>query len=491
MCAIQKEIRKAKSIYWRNLARIERQKLFDRMVSGVKAYREILIENNLRIDSCLKQMNFDSLPVLSKNNYITRHELPELMHPNALYDQITYTSTSGTTGLSSYFVRNSMTEQNCSVYMEWFLRQSGYRSRPTLVIVCFGMGIWIGGSITYRAFEHVASRNEWPISIITPGVNKKEIISSLKKLVPYYDAIVFAGYPPFIKDVIDEALEVGINFSGKEMRVKLAAESFSEEFRDYITKAVGVFSPVSDIVNVYGSAELGAMGMEATTGVLIKKLIKSNPKVRESLFGRSDILPTLAQYIPLYTNFDSHDGELYVSGDGPLPLLKYTLGDQGGVYDYDDLNGRLLDFNIDIKKEAEFMGISDKLSELPFVYVFDRMGSTVSFYGLRIYPEWIKYGLLNKEAKRYFTGKFAMSIGYDQSLNQQIHIAVELRKDLLSNKDLASFCERSITEGLCHSSSEFITIFTELKNRAKPRITLHSYEDPAYFNVGSKQKWTI
>jgi phenylacetate-CoA ligase len=71
------------------------------------------------------------------------------------------------------------------------------------------MGVWIGGTITFQAFE-MAGRSGYPMSIITPGINKEETFKALKKLAPYFKQIILAGYPPLIKDIIDEAPGRGI-----------------------------------------------------------------------------------------------------------------------------------------------------------------------------------------------------------------------------------------------------------------------------------------
>jgi phenylacetate-CoA ligase len=54
------------------------------------------------------------------------------------------------------------------------------------VIVGFGMGVWIGGLITYKAFEIAAKRLGHPVSIITPGINKQEIFHALRELAPQF-----------------------------------------------------------------------------------------------------------------------------------------------------------------------------------------------------------------------------------------------------------------------------------------------------------------
>ena len=75
---------------------------------------------------------------------------------------------------------------------------------PTLVIIGFGMGVWIGGTLTYRAFD-IASRRAYPVSVLPAGVNKTEILKALHDLAPSFKQTIIIGYPPFVKDILDEA----------------------------------------------------------------------------------------------------------------------------------------------------------------------------------------------------------------------------------------------------------------------------------------------
>jgi phenylacetate-CoA ligase len=111
------------------------------------------------------------------------------------------------------------------------------------------MGVWIGGLLTYQAFKHI-TESGYPMTIITPGVNKKEIYDALKHLGPHYDQIILCGYPPFMKDVVDEAHLHGIVWSRFDIRMVFAAEGFSEAFRDYMMKKTGMKNPYRDTMNI-------------------------------------------------------------------------------------------------------------------------------------------------------------------------------------------------------------------------------------------------
>ena len=82
-------------------------------------------------------------------------------------------STSGSTGEPFYFPRNEQLDWEYSILAEMFLRNSSYNYKePTLIIVGFGMGVWIRGLLTYKSSEIAFQRWHYPISIITRGINK-------------------------------------------------------------------------------------------------------------------------------------------------------------------------------------------------------------------------------------------------------------------------------------------------------------------------------
>jgi len=82
----------------------------------------------------------------------------------------------------------------------------------------------------------VARNREYQLSIINPGLNKPEIFKSIKSLGSFFDQVIIGGYPPFVKDVVDEAEHYGLKWSDYKVKFVFSAEAFSEDFRDYLYK---------------------------------------------------------------------------------------------------------------------------------------------------------------------------------------------------------------------------------------------------------------
>ena len=71
------------------------------------------------------------------------------------------------------------------------------------------MGVWIGGLFTYEAVKTIAERGDYALSIITPGLNKAEVVKAVKHLGKDFDQIIIGSYPPILKDILDDGVQAG------------------------------------------------------------------------------------------------------------------------------------------------------------------------------------------------------------------------------------------------------------------------------------------
>ncbi len=465
--------------------------LFKRMAVGIPAYRKFLRENGVRSASVRTMEDFASIPAMTKKNYLQKNAPHDLLWNGSTCSPHVLTSTSGSTGKPTYFARSHEVDEHSSFVHELIFRTSTLKKdKSTLVIVCFGMGVWIGGLITYQAFE-LMSRRGYPISILTPGINKTEILKALTDLAPQYEQIILAGYPPFLKDVIDEAVTSGITFDNHRMMLLFAAEAFTENFRDHLVKKVGIKNPLTDAVNIYGSADIGTMAFETPLSILARRLAMKDNKLFADIFGGITKTPTFAQYVPEFVSFEAPNGEILISGDSALPLLRYSIGDHGGVYTFRELIDRYKTHGVDLLKEAKAAGIGKQVYELPFVYVFERIDLATTLYGLQVYPETIKEVLLKKHFVDHLTGKLTLITKFDENQDQYLEINIEQRPKKEVGKAFASELLAEIIKSLREKNSEFRELSNFLGKRAEPKLVFWPYEDPLYFKPGIKQPWVV
>lgn len=485
---ILSQIENAKSVFWMKKRKESMLSLFKEASIRVPAYKDFLKKNQIKAEKITSLSDFLKVPPINKSNYLRRYKLKDLCWDGSLLKPGIFTATSGSTGESVYFLRNRNLDFQYSIILESFLKELDCKE-ATLVIVCFGMGLWIGGIITYQAYEIVSNRSNYPISIITPGINKKEIYSVLKNIAQDFNQTIIVGYPPFVKDIVDGSDEEGIDLKKLNIKFHFAAEAISEELRDYLTKKTEIKNIYRDFISIYGSADIGAMAYESLVSILIRRKAKENKKLFNSIFTPINKTPTLAQYNPYFINFEEVNGELLLTGNSAMPLVRYAIGDHGGIFSYDEVEKKFKQNGLNLKTELDKANIPTNRYRLPFVFVYERKDLSTTFFGLWVYPEWIKPVLYSDPLSKFLTGRFTILTKYDKSNNQFMEINFELRRNIKESEEIRKLTIKNVVQSLSTNSSEYREMLIHLKSRAYPKIVFWNYEDPKYFAPGIKQKW--
>ncbi len=464
--------------------------IFHSAAVRVPAYKDFLKKNKINPEKIKTWEDFQSVPPINKKTYLRQYPLEKLSWDGNLKKPLVFTSTSGSTGEPFYFPRSKELDWESSIIHDVFIRNSSRGLEgPTLVIVAFGMGVWIGGLLTYKAFEIAAQRNRYPISILTTGINKIEIFKALKKLSPSYKQTILTGYPPFLKDVIDEAASQGIDLKKINLRLLSAAEAFTENFRDYLVEKAGIKNLYLDTLNIYGSADIGTMAYETPVSILIRRLAAKRNNLFQDIFTKIRKTPTLAQYNPLFIKFEAPNGEILLTGNNTVPLIRYAIGDHGGVFDFDEAVVKLKNHGFDLKKEVKKASISRYVYDLPFVYVYERVDFSTTLYGLQIYPEMVREALIRNPISKNLTGKFTMLTKYDKNQDQHLEINLEVKKGKKLNRGTEKNILTKIFSTLCIKSSEYRELSKHIGERSLPKLVFWPAEHPQYFKPGVKQKW--
>lgn len=482
-------IRSKKEKFWLKERENKALDTFHSAAARVPAYKDFLRKNHVNHKKVKTFDDFKSVPPVSKKNYLKQYPFNKLCWEGTLKNPLVLTSTSGSTGEPFYFPRNYRLDWQASVVHELFLRNNLKSIEgPTLVLVCFGMGVWIGGLITYQSFE-IMREAGYPVSILTPGINKQEIFNALRRIGGNFRQVIMVGYAPFLKDVIDEAPHNGINVKAMNLRLIFAAEAFTEKFRDYLARKSNLKNSLLDTMNIYGSADIGTMAFESPVGILSRQIIMGKSRLFADIFHQIQRTPTLTQYIPNFICFEEYGGELFLTGNNAIPLVKYQIGDHGGVFSYGELLEKFKNHSIDLLKEARARGIKNYVYQLPFVYVYERVDFSTTMYGLQIYPETIREVLIDNPMHKYLTGKLTLITRFDRRQNQYLEINLELRKRRKMNKKIEHILSSQIVANLRLKNSEFRELSNYLKDRAIPKLVFWPAEHPEHFKPGIKQKW--
>ena len=264
-----------------------------------------------------------------------------------------------------------------------------------------------------------------------------------------------------------------------DLKLVLAGEVITEEWRSLVAARCGVRRPLHDIASLYGTADAGVLGNETPLTVAVRRHASRRPELARALFGEAR-LPTLVQYDPHSRFFEVHDGTLVFTCDGPAPLVRYHLSDTGGLFAYDDLIDILARHGVDPFDELDRGDPS--VVRLPFAYVFGRSHHAVSYYGANVFPEMVSVGLEQPGIAEQVTGKFVMSVREDADRNTHFGLVVELARGATPNATLRDRLAESIGEHVARLSSEYAAYVPP--ERRSPRVELRLLGDAEYFPIG-------
>ncbi len=458
--------------------------MFQQVAATVPAYQRFLKTQGIDPATIQTWKDFQQIPLTTKDNYLRQHSLAQLCRQGQLEQCDMIAVSSGSTGQPSFWARSLPDELQIATRFEQIFHDSFQADRHrTLAVICFALGTWVGGMYTTNCCRYLASKG-YPITVITPGNNPTEIFRVIQALAPQFEQVVLLGYPPFLKDVIDRGMAQGIDWSAYNVKLVMAGEVFSEEWRSLVSQRLGASEVCYSSASLYGTADAGVLGNETPLSIVIRRWLADHPDAARSLFGESR-LPTLVQYDPLNRYFEVQDGTLLFSGDNGIPLIRYHISDQGGLIAYDDMLKFLAEWGFD--------PISSLTSErgnhaLPFVYVFGRSHFTVSYFGANIYPENVTVGLEQSPICDWVTGKFVLQVQQDEDLNEFLAIAVELAPGVEPDDTKQQQIATSIHSQLQRLNSEFANYVPTAYQM--PVVTLHNTGDPDYFPIGIKHRYT-
>ncbi|GAA2615120.1 phenylacetate--CoA ligase family protein [Dactylosporangium fulvum] len=452
--------------------------LFHEVAASVPAYRAFLAGHGVDPAAVRTPADFAALPLLTKDAYLRRYPLPERCRDGdlaAVADTVAVSS--GSSGQPTVWPRSVVDELAVARRFEDALRGSFQaHERTTLVVVCFALGSWVGGMYTAAACRHVAAKG-YPVTVATPGNSIDEILRVVVELAPHYQQVVLAGYPPFVKNVVDEGLRRGVDWPAYSIRLLLAGEVFSEQWRDLVGRRAGMRQPESDSVSLYGTADAGVLGNETPLSVRIRRFLAGAPALARELFGDAR-LPTLVQFDPATRYFETHEGTLLFTGDGGVPLVRYHIADEGSLLSHDELVGFCHRHGFDPGTGPE----------RPFVYVFGRSLFTVSYFGANVYPENVTVALERDGISDWVTGRFVLRVLSDADEERRLSVTVELAPAATPPAGAEALLAGAVRAELLRLNSEFANYVPAAYQL--PLVETRPAGDPEWFPPGAKHRYT-
>lgn len=210
-------------------------------------YSRYLASMNVDPDSVKSESDFiQKVPVLDKEQVFGQHRLTELLTPVGLQQLGTVMISSGHSGTCSFGAGLRSVESELADQTDRFLnRMFGIRSGEALIINASAMGV--------RAnTRHVCCDT---------GMRSDLVIGLIKQLAPDFPKLVISsGDPHFLKKLVEDALEAGIDWQSLTVFLITGGDWFPESLRTYIHRLTGksAFSPEAGYWSaIYGLTELG------------------------------------------------------------------------------------------------------------------------------------------------------------------------------------------------------------------------------------------
>ncbi|MDO8497474.1 MAG: hypothetical protein Q7S61_02915 [bacterium] len=472
---IQSELKNISSSRWEELGRKKALDLFHKVSKDVPAYKDFLKKNRIKAENVRSYADFIHIPPTDKQNYIDLYPLKDRVWHGTFDKSFLINSSSGSTG-RPYFWPLGENEVAEGAMMHELIYREQFEShkKSTLVIITFGMGTWIAGVYTMLCLK-LLSEKGYKITLISPGFNKEEVLQILEHVAPQFEQTVIAGIPTFVKDVLDISKTKKNNVS---LKLHFAGEGFSETWRSYIMEMIDSSTPEYNTVSVLGSADAGIMAFESSDSILIRRLAAKEKSINTMIFN-SDRTPSLTQYIPTIKFFEERNGSLLITANRSVPLIRYAMHDEGGCISSDRMKKFMKG---KIRK-------TNRLGNLPYVYVFGRGKFSAVIYGANIYPEHMREILSHEKIRSLVTGRFEIKTHFDEKTqNQSLHLHIELAEKVNPSSTLNNILTDVFILLTRKMNGEYNRIWQEYGEKVKPVIFFYLYGDPHKFPLGKVKK---
>ncbi len=474
--------------FWKNSGQKMALSLFKTAAKRVPAYKDFLQKNKINPAKINTIEDFINVPITDKENYINKYKLSDLCMDGKIESSYFLSASSGSTGIPNFWPRS--TEQTYHgaqiseiIYKEYFECDT----KSTLYIVAFAMGTWIAATYMMMATEWVAQKG-YPITVVTPGLNKEEILKLVELGNKNYDQTILVGYPPFVKDIVDSGVRAGVDWNKLNIKFIFSGEAVTEKWREHIQSKTNFKNSLKDTVNIYGSADVGLVAHETVLTTYLRKLSMGNKTILQELF-HAERVPSAYQYDPRLRYFEKAGIYLIITCPSGIPLIRYNTKDEGDTLYYEKLVEILGENKIDLHKQLKKQKVDSLLWKSPIVYLFGRGKFTARIYPATIYPENVKLVLEHKSLVNILTGKFVILTEESKDHLQRLHLHVELREGYLSKtKELSKLIQKIFVSEVSKTNSEYRNVIKMRGRNVHPKIFLHAYGDKVYFPRGIIKK---
>lgn len=358
-----------------------------------------------------------------------------------------------------------------------------FGSKRLFAINAFSMGAWATGTNTGHAMSKIAM-------VKNTGPDLDKIVDTIRHFGPRYVYVVSA-YPPFLKHLRDRLDgEDWFSWDRYNLNGFVGGESMTEGLRDYLEERFG------RVYSGYGASDLTiGMGGESDVAVWLRRSMYADDRVRERLLGPDETrIPMIFQYNPLETYLEVNDrGELVVTLNSTAimsPKLRYNIGDEAMIRSFPEVFDAL-EFDPALQR-AFHRAFSVQRMKLPFLFLFGRKDSTISYMGANLYPIDVENGLYrdNPFASSIETFKLALLDVGEHEQRPLVHLQLREGTDLgaADREALAAAARDGVVAHLATVSRDFEQSLAEDPTTGDLRVEVHDFGTGPFADAPSKIK---
>ena len=354
-------------------------------------------------------------------------------------------------------------------------------------INAFSMGAWATGTNTGQAMAKIAM-------VKNTGPDLDKILDTMRHFGPRFTYLITA-YPPFLKHLTDRMEAAGDEFAEFRLNGFVGGEAMTEGLRDHLQRRF------HRVYSGYGASDLTiGMGGETDLSVTLRRELIADSAFRTRVLGEDETrIPMVFQYNPLETYLETtKDDELVVTINSAAvmsPRLRYNIGDEA----------RLLSFPEMVELTADFPDLVPRLKrayrhqqmKLPFLLLFGRTDSTISYMGANIYPVDVQNGLYRDPQVARLIESFQIELLQTDELEQRPTLHVQLHEPQLhpdadldddARADLAQTLASGMLKHLASVSRDVAESLEEDESAGDLRVHVHRWRTGPFADDASRRK---
>jgi phenylacetate-CoA ligase len=421
----------------------------------VPAYAAFLAEHDAgRVRARGLDPDLSSIPITDKDNYVRRYSIEERCVGGRIPTAgVVIDESSGTSGTPNNWVRGATERAEVKQALQVAMHHQFGRG-PLFVINAFALGSWATGMNVSMSIVD--------ISILkSTGPDIVKIANTLRLFGPRYRYVV-AGYPPFLKALIDTA---DVDWDAYDLTAIYGGEGITETMRDYLRRVFG------RVYGSYGASDLEInIAAENDFTIALRQLLAERLDLLERI-GRSDhgVLPMVFQYNPIDYYVESVDDRLVVTlcrRANAAPKIRYDIRDLGHAVRLPELRRALADCGLSLAALPPPV-------DLPLLFLYGRADSSVPYYGCKVTLAAVEEAVYSVPELATAVQAFALVLSEDEHAEKRLAIALELNANAVAPADLESARER-VLERLRELDQDFREAARFMPPTALPMLETHA-----------------